>query len=197
MLDAYREHKGTTSSVLCHLSCRVAVSLHKRHESCRCKCGIVYRRSFWSNMRKVMPYSTATLHELHLFRVDTHDCAIRVSIAVESDNEAIAERGNLEIVANTCHRTTGRHNIPEVVEQFENLLGSHRVRILFFNTRNLIGNTPVHVNRRFLIDIAIAIFHRILVDPHSCRQFISIEIIQRSLQCFFVAKGFISFHLML
>ena len=37
MLDADGEHQGTTSSVLCHLSGRVAVSLHKRHESCGSK----------------------------------------------------------------------------------------------------------------------------------------------------------------
>ena len=42
-------------------------------------------------MGKVVANTTATLHELHLFLVYSHNGSIGISIAVKSDNKTIAE----------------------------------------------------------------------------------------------------------
>ena len=46
MLNANRQHQRTTSSVLRHFACGVAVTFHKGHKTRRRKCRVVHRRTF-------------------------------------------------------------------------------------------------------------------------------------------------------
>ena len=129
-------------------------------------------------MGQIVPHAAATLHQLHLFLIDLHDGAIRIGIPFETYHEAIAQRGNLEVVANARHRAAGRDHIAEVVDQFEYLLSAQRVFILLLNASNLVGNTPVHILRRPLVDIAKTVLHGILVRPNSGRQLVAIKVLQ-------------------
>ncbi|WP_370445510.1 hypothetical protein [Prevotella sp. oral taxon 313] len=44
------------------------------------------------------------------------------------------------------------------------------------NTCYLVSYAPVHLFWRLLVDVTIAIFHRILIDPHSSSKFVATEI---------------------
>ena len=180
MLYAHRKHERTAPAVLRHLTGRVAVALHERHEACRGERRVVDGRALRAYVRHVVPHSAAPLHQLHLLLVDAHDGSVRVGIAVDAYHEAVAERGNLVIVAYAGHGTAGRYDVAEVVEQVEHLAGCHRVGILLLYPGNLIGYAPVHVFGRFLVDIAEAILHGILVHPHAGCQLVATEIFQGS-----------------
>ena len=82
------------------------------------------------------------------------------------------------VVADTRHRATGRYNIPEVVEQFKDLPGRHRVVVLVFDTRHLIGYTPVHLFGRLLENVSETILHGVFVHPNTGCQFIACEVLQ-------------------
>ena len=123
VLDAYGEHQRSASSVLCHLACGVAVALHERHEACRGECGVVHGRSLRSDVRQVVAHASAALHQLHLLLVNTHNSAVGVGIAVETNHKAVAQRGYLVVVANACHWASCRNDVFKVVEQFKYLLG--------------------------------------------------------------------------
>ena len=74
-------------------------------------------------MRKIMTYTAASFHQLHLLFVDAHDGAVRVGVAFKTDDKSVAQLGNLVIIANTRHRTPCRYDISEVIQQLEYLLG--------------------------------------------------------------------------
>ena len=129
-------------------------------------------------MRQVVPHSTAALHQLHLFFVDFDDASIRVGGTVETDHKTVGERPHLVVVADTAHRATLRHDIPERFHQIEQFLRRKRIGILLLDTSNLIGYAPMHVVGSLFIDIPIRIFQSVLVDPHTGGQFVTFEILQ-------------------
>ena len=125
-----------------------------------------------------MPHSSATFHQLNLLLVYAHYSSVRVGVAVKTYNETVAKRSHLMVVSYSCHRTSGRNYISEMVEKVEHFLRRHRVLILVLNSCNLVCNTPVHVFGRLFIYVSEAVLHRILVYPHSCRKLISVEILK-------------------
>ena len=177
MLDTHGEHQCTATAVLRHLARTITIALHERNQSRGGQRGIVHRTAFGADMTQVVPHSTAALHQLHLFLVDAHDGTVGVGITVETDHETVAQRSHLEVVADTRHGRTCGHDIAEMVEQFKHLLSRQWIRILILHTGNLTGDTPVHICRILLVDITETVFHGILVDPHACGQFITIEIL--------------------
>ncbi len=178
MLDTHRKHQRTTASVLCHLACRVAVTLHKRNKTGRRQCRVVDRGTFRTYVAQVVSHTTATLHQLHLLLVYPHYGAIGIGIAVQTYHKAVAQRCDLIVIANTCHRTARRHYISEMVKQFEYIFFRHRVGIFPLNTGNLPRYTPMHILRRFLVNIAETVLHGIFVHPYTSREFITAEISQ-------------------
>ena len=176
MLDADRQHQRTAPTVLCYLASTVAITLHEGHQSRRCQRRIIHRLTFRADMAQVVTHTAATLHQLHLLLINAHHRTIRVGIAVQSYHETIRERRYLVVVADARHRTTGRHDVAEVVQQVENLLCRHRVLILLFDSGYLVGNAPVHLFGRLLIDIAKRILHSIFVHPHPGGQFVTAKI---------------------
>ena len=179
MLDAHGEHQRTTPAVLRHLPGGIAVTLHKGHKTGGSKCRIVHRTSFRPDVAQIVPHSTATLHQLHLLFVNAHDGTIGVGIAIEPYHETVAQRCHLMAVADAGHRTAGRNDVTKMVEQTENLFFRQRIGILALNACYLAGNAPVHVFGRFLEDVAEAVLHRILVDPHTGGQLVATKIFKR------------------
>ena len=50
-------------------------------------------------MRQVMAYPSAAFHKLNLFFVYFYYSTVRVGRSVNTNDEAVAQRGNLKIVA--------------------------------------------------------------------------------------------------
>ena len=176
MLDADGEHQGAAATVLRHLTGGVAVTLHERHHAGGSKGRVVDGTAFRTQLTEVMSNAATPFHELHLLLVNLHDGAVAVGIAFESDDEAVAQRGHLMVVADAGHRAAGRNHIAEAVEQIEHLLGGDGVLVFLFNTRHLVGNAPVHVNGRLLKDMTEAVLHGILVHPYAGGKLIAAEI---------------------
>ena len=141
-----------------------------------------------------MTHAAATLHQLHLLLVETHDGAVRIAVAVDANHEAVAERRHLVVVADARHRTACRNDIAEVVEQIENLLCRHRVLVFLLNASYLVSQTMVHILWRTLVDIAVAVLHRVLVHPYASSQFVAGEVVQRSLVSLVESVCFQVFH---
>ncbi len=93
-----------------------------------------------------------------------------------ADDEAVGERRNLEIVADTGHGTALRNDVTEVVEQGEDLVGRHGIGILLLDTLDFAGNALVHLPGRLLVDVAERILERVLADPHRSGQIVAVEI---------------------
>ena len=117
-------------------------------------------------MRKVVAYTTATLHKLHLLLVHTEDTTIRVCWILVADNEAVRERGNLKVIADTCHWAALWNDIAEVVEKLENLGVVKAVWIVSLDARQLRSDTVVHILWRSLVDVAERVLEGILAHPH-------------------------------
>ena len=141
-----------------------------------------------------MTYTTASFHQLHLLLVESHDCSIRVAIAVDANHEAVAERSHLEVVADTGHGASCWNDVAEVVEQLEYFLCRHRVRIFLLYSSYLVSQTMVHILWRALVDIAVAVLHRVLVHPYASSQFVAGEVVQRSLVSLVESVCFQVFH---
>ena len=193
MLDTNGKHQRTATAVLCHLARTIAETLHEGHQTCGGQCGVLHGRTLRTYLREVVAHTAATLHQLHLLFVFLHDCTIGVGIAIKADDKAVAQRSYLIIIADTRHRAACGHNIAEVVKKVEHILRTHRIGILVLNTRNLICQAPVHIDRRLLKDIPKGILHGILVHPHAGSQLIAIEISQRGLKRLIIRVNF-SFH---
>ena len=127
-------------------------------------------------MAQVVTYATAALHQLYLLFVDAQNGTIAVGIAVQSDDKAVRQRCHLEIIADACHGTTGRNNVAEMIQQVEHLLSRHRVLIFLLDAGNLVGDAPMHLLGRLLVDVAERILHGILVHPHASCQLVAAEI---------------------
>ena len=80
------------------------------------------------------------------------------------------------VITDSRHRRTCRNNIAEVVQQIEDLLCTHRVLVLLLNAGYLVGNAPMHLLGRLLIDVAKRVLHGIFVHPHSSCQFVTAKI---------------------
>ena len=176
MFNAHREHQRTTTTVLCHLARTITIALHEGHQTRRRQRRVVHGLSLRTDMAQVVAYATTTLHQLHLLFINAHHGAVGVGIAVQADDKAVRQRGYLVVVADTCHRTTGRHDIAEVVQQVENLLRRHRVLVFLLDAGYLVGQSPVHLVGRLLIDVAKRVFHRVLVHPNAGSELIAAKI---------------------
>ena len=193
MLDTYGKHQRTATAILCHLARTIAETLHEGYQTRRGQSRVLHGRTLRTNLRKVVAHTAATLHELHLLFVFLHDGTIGVGVAIQTNYEAVAQRGNLIIIADTRHRTASGHNVTEVVEEVEHVLRAHRVGILIFDTCNLICQAPVHIGRRLLEDIPKGILHGVFVHPHAGGQLIAVKISQRGLKRLIIGVNF-SFH---
>ena len=91
MLDTDREHEGTTATILCHLARTITIALHEGHQSCRGQSRVIDRRSLGTDMTEVMTHTSTTLHQLYLLFVNAQHTAIRVSIAIESDDKTVTQ----------------------------------------------------------------------------------------------------------
>ena len=134
-----------------------------------------------------MSYPSTAFHQLDLLFIDTDDCAVWISRTVQSDYKAVGEWRYLEIVPDSGHWTSLRNDVLEMIHQVKQFLWTESVGIFGLNSGNFVGYAPMHVCRRFLIDVAERIFHRVFVYPNACGQFVSIEILQRSFIGFVVA----------
>ena len=173
MFDRKGEHQSSPATVLGHFARRVRVTLHEGDDTGRGERRVEHRTTCGADVRKVVPHAAAPLHQLHLLLVHAEDAAVGVCRILVADDEAVRKRSRLEVVADTGHGTALRDDVAEVVEQFEHLLLCERIGIVVFYPRHLTGDTPVHVCRRLFEDIAVTVFQRILVGPHSCGKFVS------------------------
>ena len=183
VLDREREHQCATTTVLSHLTSRVRVALHKGNDTGRGQCTIQHGAACGTQVRKVVTYATATLHQLYLLLVDADNTAIRVSGVLVTDHEAVRQRCNLQCVADTGHRAALRNHVAEVVEQLEHLVCRHRVSVAVFDTGDLVSDTPMHLFGRSLIDVTERVFQSILAHPHRSGQFVTCEVLFRGRNC--------------
>ena len=189
VLDADGEHERSPPSILRHLACGVAVPFHEWNKSRAGESGVIHRCSFRPDVGEVVPHSATPFHELHLLLVDAHDGSIGVGIPIETYHEAVGKRGHLMVVANSRHGTSRRHDILEMVEHVEDGLHVHGIGIFVLYACNFPCYSPVHVFRRLLVYVSVTVFDGIFVDPHTCCQFISVEIVERGLICLFIRIG--------
>ena len=96
-------------------------------------------------MTQVVAHTATTLHQLHLFFIDAHHSTIRVCIAVESNHKTVRQRGYLVIVTDARHRTSGRYDITEMVQQVKDLLCRQRIFVLLLYAGYLISQSPMHL----------------------------------------------------
>ena len=134
VFDGNRKHKRSAATVLGHFAGRVGIAFHKRNDSGRGKRRIFYRRTFWPDVRQIVPHTSAAFHKLNLLLVNFHNSTIRVRISVVTNNETVRKRGNLVIVANACHGSTLRYNVPEIFQNIKNFIFCKRVRVPLFNS---------------------------------------------------------------
>ena len=145
MLHGYGQHQCTTAAVLGHFAGGIGITLHKGHQAGRGQGRILYGRSFGPDVGKVMTYTSASLHQLHLLLVDLHDTAIRIRGPGIADHETVGQRGNLVRITDTGHRASLRNNVFEVFDEFIDLLFRHRVFIKRFYTCDFTCDTAVHI----------------------------------------------------
>ena len=172
-----RQHKRTTTAILRNLTGRVGVTLHKRNDTCRSESAIKYGAACRTKVRQVVTHATTTFHKLHLLLVNTDNTTIGVGRGAVTDNKAVRQRGNLQIVTDTRHRASLRNNIAETIEQSINLIGTHSVGVAALDARNLIGDTLVHLYGRVLVNAAKRIFQSILAEPYGCSKFIATKVL--------------------
>ena len=181
VLDGDREHQCTPSSILRHLPRGIAEAFHERHQSRRGKGGVVDRSALGTDLAQVVAYASAPLHELHLLLVESHDGPVGVGVAVDTDDEAVGERGNLMVIADARHRAARGNDISEVVEKGEYLLGREGVGVVGLYPGYLVGDAPVHVGGSLLIDMTHPILHGVLAHPDAGSECVAVEIVQGGL----------------
>ena len=195
VLDAHRQHQCAAPAVLCHFACGVAVALHEGHQTCGGEGGVVDGRALGTDVGEVVAHASPAFHQLHLLLIDAHDGTVRVGVAFQADDKAVAQRGNLVVVADAGHGAACRHDVAEVVEQGMHLVGTHGVGVLLLDACHLVGDTPVHVFGRLFVDVAETVFHRVLVHPYACGQFVAFKILQRGLICLIMRVYLVWFHI--
>ena len=145
-------------------------------------------------MAQVVTHASAAFHQLHLLLVYAHDGTVRIGFAIEAYDKTVAQRCHLMVIADTCHRTACRHHVAEMVQQFEHLFCTDRILIFLLYTCHFVGDTPVHICRRLLIDIAKAILHGVFVHPNAGSELITAEIGQGSAIGFLVRVSCLIVH---
>ena len=153
MFDGNGQHQCATATVLCHLTGRVGVALHERHQSCRGKCRVLHRRALRTNVREVVSHATTAFHQLHLLLIYLEDSTIGIGLTIYADYEAVGQGGNLVVVADTRHRTALWHDVAEMIQKVEKLLSTQGIGVLLLYASHLIGNAPMHVFGRLLVDV--------------------------------------------
>ena len=176
VLNRERKHQRTATAILCHLARRVRVTLHEGNDTGRGEGRVQNGATRGADVREVVTHTAATLHELHLLLVHAEDTAIRVGRIAVADDEAVRKRGNLEIVTDTGHRATLRNDVAEVVQEREDLLLRHGVRIFVLDALNLGSNALVHLLRRTLVNVAVGVLQSILAHPDRGGQVVTLEI---------------------
>lgn len=144
-------------------------------------------------MRQVVTHTASTFHELNLLLVNLDDAAVRVRLAVKTNNKTVGQRAYLIVVADARHRTPLRNNIFEFVEKAKYLLHTHRVGIIAFDACNFRSDAMVHVGRRFFKNVAKRILERILRHPDFGSQLVAAKIFKRGIVSLFVGIIFL-FH---
>ena len=131
-------------------------------------------------MCQVMPHTSATFHQLHLFFINLKYTAIRVCFTIHTNHKTVRQRRYLEIITNPRHRTTLWYDITEVVEQIKQLLFAQRIRIFLLYTSYFTSQTPMHIFWRTFIQITLRILQGIFINPYLSRQFIAAKVFFRS-----------------
>ena len=162
MLDRKRQHQRAAPPILRHLAGRIRIAFHKGHDTGRGEGTVEHRTARRPNMRKVVSYAPAPLHQLHLLFVDADDTAVRVGRILVADHKTVRQRSDLQIIADTGHRAALRNHILEIFQQVVNFGSIHRVGIFSLDPRDLVGNSPVHLLGRFFVNFSERVFQRIL-----------------------------------
>ena len=179
MLDGEREHQRAAAAVLRHLARRVRIALHEGHDTRRGERRVEHRAARGTDVREVVAHAAAPLHELHLLLVDAEDAAVAVGRMLVADDEAVRERGHLQVVADAGHRAALGNHVAEMVEQLEDLLLRHGVGILPLDALDFGGDALVHLTGRRFVDIAERVLQRILAHPHRSGEVVSVEVFFR------------------
>ena len=179
MFNRYTQHKCTATAVLCHFARGVGISFHKRNQAGGRKRRILNGGSLGANMRQIVPHAATTLHQLYLFFIDTDDCPVRIGAATHTDHKTVRQRCYLKIVSDSRHRASLWNNVLKPVKQIEQLFFTQWVSIFFFDSSHLVCQSPMHILRRFLVDVAFTVLQSILAYPNFCCQFIAFKILQR------------------
>ena len=140
-----------------------------------------------------MSHATTAFHELYLFLIDLENATIAVGLTVEADNEAVAQRAHLEIVADSCHGTALRHDVAEMAHQLKQTVFTQGIGILVLDTGYLTRDAAMHVIGRQLIEMAKRVFQGIFRCPYPGGKFIAVKVLQRGLVSLLIGVGFL-FH---
>ena len=92
MLDRKRQHQRAAPPILRHLAGRIRIAFHKGHDTGRGEGTVEHRTARRPNMRKVVSYAPAPLHQLHLLFVDADDTAVRVGRILVADHKTVRQR---------------------------------------------------------------------------------------------------------
>jgi len=176
VLDRQREHQGSAPAVLRHLARGIGIAFHERYDARRREGRVEYRAARRTDVREVVAYAAAPLHELHLLLVHAEDAAVGVGRVLVADDEAVGERGHLEVVADAGHGAALGNDVAEMVEQIEYLVRRHGRGVFALDARDLGGDALVHLPGRTLVDVAERILEGILGDPHRGGQVVAVEV---------------------
>ena len=178
------EHQRPAASLLGHLAGGVGVALHEGYDPRGGKRAVPDFAVFRPDVRQVMSYTAPALHQLHLLLVGLHDGSVRVGGSVIPDHETVGERTDLEAVADPGHRASLGNDVAETLQQVENLLFAHRVRVLLLNPCYFPGNAVMHVIRSQFEKMPLGILQGVFVGPHVCSKTVTVEINGRFFNCF-------------
>ena len=179
MFDGNAQHQRAPTSVLRHFARGIGIPFHKRNQPRRRECGILNGRSLGTDVRQVVPHSATTLHQLHLFFIDTDDRPVRVGAATHPDHKTVGQRCYLKIVSDPRHRASLRNDVFKLVKQIEQFFFAQRIGVFFLYSSHFVCQPPMHIFRRLLVDIAFTVLQSVLADPNLCSQFIASKILQR------------------
>ena len=189
VLDRQREHQRTAAAVLRHLARRVGVTLHEGDDTRRRERRVEHGTARGAQVREIVSHAAAPFHDLHLLLVHADDAAVGVGGLLVADDEAVRQRSDLQIVADTGHRAALRDDVAEVVEQREDLVARQRVGIVLLDAFDLGGDTVVHIFGRAFVNMAERIFEGVFRNPYRRRQFVAAEVLLRS--CHGIVIGYL------
>ena len=189
VLDRDGQHQRTAAAVLRHLARRVGVTLHEGDDTRRRERRVEHGTARGAQVREIVSHAAAPFHDLHLLLVHADDAAVGVGGLLVADDEAVRQRSDLQIVADTGHRAALRDDVAEVVEQREDLVARQRVGIVLLDAFDLGGDTVVHIFGRAFVNMAERIFEGVFRNPYRRRQFVAAEVLLRS--CHGIVIGYL------